>query len=91
MTLPHLEAEMICGFGLLRAHGGLSGLPKARLGATVTRYILKMFVNELGVLEIVYLGRLFPFLAHLEAEICDFGLLKARGGLSGPPKAQFRG
>ena len=49
-----------------------------------------MFVNELGVLEIVYLGLLFAFLAHLEAEICNFGLSGARGGRPlGPPKAKL--
>ena len=91
MTLPHLEAEMICDFGLLRAHGELSGFPKAKLGGRVTRYILKMFRNELGVLEIVYLGILFAFLAHLEAEICDFRLSRARGGAFGAPESQIRG
>ena len=48
-----------------------------------------MFVNQLGVLEIVNLVFLFAFLAHLEAEICDFRLPRARGGLSGPPKAKL--
>ena len=71
--LAHLEAE-ICNFGLLRARGGLLGPPKAKLGGRVTSYTLKMFRNELGVLEIVYLGLLFAFLAHLEAEICNLGL-----------------
>ena len=48
-----------------------------------------MIVNELGGLEMVYLGFLFAYLAHLEAEICDFWLSRARGGLSGPPKAKL--
>ena len=51
-------------FGALRARGGLSGPPKTKLEGRVTRYTLKMFVNELGALEIVYLGLLFAFLAH---------------------------
>ena len=41
-----------------------------------------MFVNELGVLEIVYLGLLFAFLAHLEAEIVKFQFLTSPAGAS---------
>ena len=77
--LAHLEAE-ICNFRLLRARGGLSGPPKAKLGGRVTRYILKMFINELGVLEIVHLDPKIVFLSQFVTEIGG----KSFSGISAP-------
>ena len=62
------------------------GPPKAKFEDRVTRYTLKMFVNELGVLKMVHLGFLFAFLAHLEAEICNFPVLGGPGPLGGPKR-----
>ena len=68
---------------LERLAGGILGAPKAKLEQN---YILKMFVNELGVLEIVYLGLLFAFLANLEAEMRFVAFESSRRGAFGAPR-----
>ena len=83
--LAHLEAK-ICDLGVSGALVGVFGTPKVKLGHILTRYELIMVINELGVLEIVYFGFLFAFLAHLEAKICDFSILGGPGPLGGPKR-----